>query len=99
VANAEPALGLTLDIKAAGLLRPSVQRVTVRRVTPGSPAARAGLLRGDEITSIDGMPVAGMPAARFSTLMACDAETRRRVVVARADGTRMETALTRVTAH
>ncbi len=45
-----------LDLEGAG------GRVKVRAVLPGSPAQRAGLRPGDEITHLDGKPVANLDA-------------------------------------
>jgi carboxyl-terminal processing protease len=41
----------------------ALQHVSIDRVIPGSPAARAGLLRGDALVEIDGRPVAELGAA------------------------------------
>lgn len=41
------------------VLAPEGKRVRIGAVTPGSPAARAGLRNGDIITAIDGKPVEG----------------------------------------
>ncbi|TZF82873.1 PDZ domain-containing protein, partial [Cognatilysobacter lacus] len=45
-----------------GLLSPVLEQVTVSRVTPGSPAARAGLHVGDRIVSLDGQTIRGTAA-------------------------------------
>ncbi|WP_337876407.1 Do family serine endopeptidase [Elioraea sp.] len=66
---ARPWLGLRADTvtaemaQALGLARPS--GAIVVEVAPGSPAARAGIRRGDVITAIDGRPVEDAEALRF----------------------------------
>jgi uncharacterized iron-regulated protein len=47
-------LGVGIDDRGNGLI--------VQSIAPGSPAARAGILVGDEITSIAGQPAANMTA-------------------------------------
>jgi carboxyl-terminal processing protease len=48
-------IGVVIDVKAG--------RLTVTRVLPGSPAARAGITPGEVIVSIDGTATAGRPAS------------------------------------
>jgi serine protease Do len=66
---ARPWLGVRADTvtaemaSALGLPRPS--GAIVAEVAPGSPAARAGIRRGDVITAIDGRPVEDAEALRF----------------------------------
>ena len=40
-------------------LNPTVTRVAIDRVAPGTPAARGGLRAGDEVVKIEGVAVAG----------------------------------------
>jgi regulator of sigma E protease len=47
-------------------------RPIVGAVDPGSPAAKAGLLPGDEITSIDGTPYASWEEAQYNILLSPD---------------------------
>jgi carboxyl-terminal processing protease len=48
-------IGVVIDVKAG--------RLTVTRVIPGSPAARAGITPGEVIVSVDGTATAGRPAS------------------------------------
>jgi len=53
------ALPFEADMSGLGLVAipPDLQRISVARVTEGSPAAEAGVLAGDEIRTVDGQPV------------------------------------------
>jgi carboxyl-terminal processing protease len=53
-------VGLELEEEAAG-------RVKIRTVLPGSPAQRAGLRPGDEITHLDGKPVGDQTLSQLRT--------------------------------
>jgi C-terminal processing protease CtpA/Prc len=44
------------------VLSPKVERITILRVLPGTPAARAGILPGDEVLKVEGMVVHGAKA-------------------------------------
>ena len=41
------------------VLNPTVTRIAIDKVAPGTPAARGGLRAGDEIVKIEGVAVAG----------------------------------------
>ncbi|MFE0388726.1 S41 family peptidase [Streptomyces bungoensis] len=49
-------------------------RIEVTRVRPGSPAADAGIRRGDRLRSVDRRPVAGRPVTEVVSLLRGDAE-------------------------
>ena len=50
-------VGLALQITAGRIGEPA--RLIIRAVHPSGPAARAGLNHGEEILTVDGVPVAG----------------------------------------
>jgi S1-C subfamily serine protease len=58
--------------------------IEVHRVTGGSPAATAGVVRGDVITAVDGQPVATL-VAFFGTVRAHQAGIALTLTVQRAD--------------
>ena len=60
------------------VLAPDGKGVRIGAVTPGSPAARAGLRNGDVITAIDGKPVAARKAPRRSSARATCSPTSSR---------------------
>jgi carboxyl-terminal processing protease len=49
-------IGVAVDVKSG--------RLTVTKVFPGSPAASAGIVPGEVIVSVDGVPTAGQPASK-----------------------------------
>lgn len=53
----------------SGGYRPSTKKVEVWRVTPGSPAALAGIKQGDEILSIDDQALVNTNFRKLSTMM------------------------------
>ncbi len=60
---ADPSKGQDFEIESLGLLpREQSGPVIVEDVAPNYPAAKAGLLSGDGLVSVDGQPVHGVPA-------------------------------------
>ncbi|MFQ5505787.1 MAG: aspartyl protease family protein [Planctomycetota bacterium] len=57
-----PLLGLTLGSPPAGARTEPLSLPVIRAVLSGTPAARAGLARGDRLLAIEGMPCATQPA-------------------------------------
>jgi carboxyl-terminal processing protease len=55
LSGAYTGIGVAVDVKSG--------RLTVIKVFPGSPAARAGIAPGEVISSVDGKPTAGQPAS------------------------------------
>lgn len=55
--------GFALAIDAEGLsLNPTLRSITIHKISPNSPAAKAGLAAGDKIIAMEGIVVAGTPA-------------------------------------
>lgn len=66
-AFAKGRLGFGLQVETSGfVLSPTLKQVTVSRVSPGSPAAAAGLLTGDRLLEIEGRAVPGAPAREMA---------------------------------
>ncbi len=73
-------------------------QLTVTRVFPGSPAAAAGIRRGDVIVTVDGKPTAGVTADVNAARIQGPAGTLVRLQIRRAGGPRLiEIILTRRT--
>lgn len=61
--------GYGLSVTGKGFpLNPTIKRVTIASVVPGSPAARGGLVVGDEIVKAEGVAVAGKKGRELQTL-------------------------------
>ena len=96
VPAAEVKLGLNISVEGEGFVfNPVVSRINVVDVEPGSLAASAGIVKGDQITSIEGKPVQGRRASELKTYMAFGAGESRTLVVRHADGTSFEAKLTK----
>jgi len=54
--------GLGLSVDADGALSPTLRSITIAKVLPSSPAARAGLAPGDTVLEVQGILVAGAKA-------------------------------------
>ena len=55
--------GFALTIDAEGIsLNPKLRSITIHKILPNSPAAKAGLAPGDNILAMEGIVVAGTPA-------------------------------------
>ena len=67
---AEAKLGLSIGVDGDGFfLNPVVNRIAVKGVEPNSLAAKAGIVAGDEITSIEGQSVKGKRANDLKAYM------------------------------
>lgn len=59
-------LGFAIEATTSGLFSPTLTRVAVKSVRPGSAAAAAGLLTGDVVLEVDGHAVPGAPAREMA---------------------------------
>ena len=73
--------------RAGALLVREEGRLTARSVLPGSPADRAGLREGDEITSIDGRSAAAWTLREIEELFERGTEGRRVALAVEREGT------------
>jgi S1-C subfamily serine protease len=89
--------GVTVSVTADGLFNPTVRVARITRVEPGLPAARAGVLAGDEVIEVDHRRIPGARAADLAPL----AQGKRvgdevMLVLARSDGSHYKVRLTAV---
>jgi len=62
-------IGITVSTAVEMSLSPTLRAASVAEVEPASPAAKAGLEKGDEILEIDGIQIAGAKAAQLGGSM------------------------------
>ncbi len=89
-------VGLEIGVEGDGLFfNPVVTRINVTGVAPQSLAAKAGIVTGDEITSIEGKAVKGRRASELKSYLNFGAGESRTLIVRHADGTSFEALLTK----
>ena len=90
----EVKLGLEIGVEGEGFVfDPVVTKISVTGVVPDSLAAKAGIVRGDEITSIEGRAVKGRRASELKAYMRFGAGESRTLIVRHADGASFEARL------
>ena len=92
----EVKVGLEIGVEGEGLFfNPIVTRINVTGVLPESLAAKAGIVKGDEITSIEGQVVKGRRAGELKAYMSFGAGESRTLILRHADGGVFEARLTK----
>ncbi len=87
-------VGLEIGVEGEGFLfNPVVTKINVTGVEAESLAAKAGIVKGDEITSIEGQIVKGRRASELKGYMKFGAGESRTLVVRHADGGMFEARL------
>ncbi len=71
------------DVGVLAFDDPRVHRMRIVSVTPGSPAEKAGIKRGDELLSVDGQEVAGIGFRRLTALLHGQLGTKVKLDVSR----------------
>ncbi len=89
IQNAYVGVGITIQ-----LLNEDDAGFTVMSVSPGGPAAEAGIMPGDLLTKVEGRPVADMDVSEAQSLVRGEEGTQVRITFSR-DGVEKEYALTR----
>lgn len=62
-------MGFNADVSVSGVIKPELRSMTVKAVTTGSAADKAGLKAGDEIMAIDDCAIPGCPVHKAQQLM------------------------------
>lgn len=89
-------LGFGLDIEAEGIFSPTVKSIRVDKVSPGSPAAVAGLVVGDSLEEIEGVQVADAKASKLKELIQCKVGESLHFSIKRSNGERKTVVLVAV---
>lgn len=79
--------GLSTSIEAEGFfLNPTLRAVKIAKITPASPAAKAGLQVGDQIIELEGRLVAGSKARELQDLLEKEVGQSLNLKIRRANG-------------
>ena len=80
-------LGFGIAVDGEGFfVNPILAEVTIDSVTPGSPAAAAGLVTGDRIVEIEGHPVKGARARDLKSYLEREVGQAVRMVIRKESG-------------
>ena len=89
--------GFSPSVSGKGFfLNPTVTRIAIDKVAPGTPAARGGLRAGDEIVKIEGVAVAGQKGKALQAAAARDVGQTLTLELKRPSGERYTAALVAV---
>ncbi len=79
--------GFRLSIKTGGfMLNPTLERINIVGVDPGSPAAINGVAANDEILKMEGVAIAGRKAKELKSLASRDVGQTLNLEMKRSDG-------------
>jgi predicted metalloprotease with PDZ domain len=79
--------GFAPNVTTGGfVLNPTVQGIVIARVVPGSPAARAGILAGDEVLKVEDTVVRGAKALALHGMIEKDVGQTLRATLRHAGG-------------
>lgn len=67
--EASGTFGFSAKVDVDGVFRPRLKSVLIGAVTPGMPAAVAGVAPGDSVLEVEGQPILGKAAADIAPLM------------------------------
>ncbi len=88
--------GFGMSLTGSGFINPTVKRIRIASVVPGSPAATNGIAANDEIIKLEGVAIAGRKARELQRLAARDIGQTLNLEMKRPDGTVYRTSLVAV---
>jgi C-terminal processing protease CtpA/Prc len=62
-------LGFAVSAETDGFLSTTLKKVKITAVTPGAPAEQAGLLVGDDVESINDIPILGTSGSKIMDMV------------------------------
>ncbi len=78
--------GFGMSLTGSGFINPTVKRVRIASVVPGSPAAINRIATNDEIIKLEGVAIAGRKAKELKSLAARDVGQTLNLEMKRPDG-------------
>jgi C-terminal processing protease CtpA/Prc len=66
---AQGRLGFSVAAETDGFFSSTLKSVRITAVVPGAPAEQAGLMAGDDVRSVDDVPVAGTNGSRIMDIV------------------------------
>jgi len=86
--------GFGMSLTTSGFpLNPTVKKIRIASVEPGTPAASSGIAANDEIIKLEGVAIAGRKAKELQSLAASDIGQTLNLEMKRPDGTVYRTSL------
>lgn len=79
--------GFGISLTGSGFINPTVKRLHIASVEPGSPAAINGIATNDEIIKLEGVAIAGRKARDLKALATRDIGQTLNLDMKRSDGT------------
>lgn len=79
--------GFGMSVTSSGFsLNPTVEKIRIAAVVPGSPAAANGIAANDEIIKVEGVPIAGRKTKELKAMAARDIGQTLNLEMKRPDG-------------
>ena len=89
--------GFSVTVDADGIFNPTLRSIKIDQVSPGSPAAKAGLAAGDSILEVQGLVVSGAKGDELKAAMQKSAGEMLRLKIRHANADPVEVSMTATT--